>query len=511
MNVRNNTLANAAGQSYNILIGFIITPFYLHYLGAESFGLIGFYTLIQSWMHLLDVGLSPTLGRRIAIEKARNLGFNAFFDLLRSVEFIFIIFGMIIIFFITSTNQWISEKWIKGESLNNELIVYCILLMGIIIGVRLLAGLYKGCIIGLQDQVWLNIFTIFILSLKYIGSIVVLEFWQPTVDTFFEYQLIIAILELIILQKFLYKNIQLEKNILMDLRFKSKVIKQVIPMSLGLAYTSALWILVSQSDKIILSTVLPLSEFGYFSLIALITTSIMVSTLPIWQAITPKLTELHQQGQFHSFEKLYRQASKFAVSISCSITCVVCMYPEFVIYSWTGDMNAASWGYQVLFWYSLGTFFLAASSAQYFLQISIGSVRLHVIGSTATVFLQLPVIYWAAINYSALGAGLSWFLCRILLFIFWVPYVHRRFLPGLQFKWLLLDTFPIVIVTFFAAASVREIIILTFEADRIMLLGQIFLISTLILLLSLFSIKEFRDSIRKFIFIKKTKYYWQDK
>ena len=69
MRIRHNTIANAVGQCYNIAISFIVTPFYLYYLGAEAFGLIGFYTLLQSWMHLLDVGLSPTLGRRIAIEK----------------------------------------------------------------------------------------------------------------------------------------------------------------------------------------------------------------------------------------------------------------------------------------------------------------------------------------------------------------------------------------------------------------------------------------------------------
>ena len=66
MSIKRNSIANYIGQSYTILIGIVITPLYLQYLGAEAYGLVGFFALMQAWMSLLDMGLSPTLGRQVA-------------------------------------------------------------------------------------------------------------------------------------------------------------------------------------------------------------------------------------------------------------------------------------------------------------------------------------------------------------------------------------------------------------------------------------------------------------
>lgn len=66
MSVKSNTIANYIGQIYMMLIGIVVTPLYLQHLGAEAYGLVGFFALMQAWMNLLDLGLSPTLGRQAA-------------------------------------------------------------------------------------------------------------------------------------------------------------------------------------------------------------------------------------------------------------------------------------------------------------------------------------------------------------------------------------------------------------------------------------------------------------
>ncbi len=65
-----NTLLNYAGQAYAIVIGILIQPFYLGHLGAEAYGLIGFFAVLQTWLLLLDVGLSPALVRQVAHGRA---------------------------------------------------------------------------------------------------------------------------------------------------------------------------------------------------------------------------------------------------------------------------------------------------------------------------------------------------------------------------------------------------------------------------------------------------------
>ena len=61
--LRLNIAANYAGQMYSALIGLVMVPVYLKWMGPEAFGLIGFFALIQSWAQLLDLGFSASVAR----------------------------------------------------------------------------------------------------------------------------------------------------------------------------------------------------------------------------------------------------------------------------------------------------------------------------------------------------------------------------------------------------------------------------------------------------------------
>ena len=41
-------------------------PLYIKYLGIEAYGLIGIFALLQAWLALLDMGMTPTLSREMA-------------------------------------------------------------------------------------------------------------------------------------------------------------------------------------------------------------------------------------------------------------------------------------------------------------------------------------------------------------------------------------------------------------------------------------------------------------
>ncbi len=64
--LKKNTIANFIGLGYTTIIGIVVLPFYLQYLGAEAFGLIGFFIALQAWLQLFDMGTSPMLSRQAA-------------------------------------------------------------------------------------------------------------------------------------------------------------------------------------------------------------------------------------------------------------------------------------------------------------------------------------------------------------------------------------------------------------------------------------------------------------
>ena len=64
--IKRNLIANFLGQGWTALMGLAFIPVYIKYLGIEAYGLIGIFAVLHAWLTLLDVGMTPTLGREMA-------------------------------------------------------------------------------------------------------------------------------------------------------------------------------------------------------------------------------------------------------------------------------------------------------------------------------------------------------------------------------------------------------------------------------------------------------------
>lgn len=487
MNIKRNAIANYIGQGYTILIGIAITPLYLQYLGAEAYGLVGFFALLQAWLNLLDLGLNPTLARQVAYARGQENGFEFFKRLLKSFELIFLFIAILVSASIYFLSEWIVTHWIKAETLDIETLRYCIVLMGAMIALRFFTGLYRSGISGMEDQVWLNVINIIVISIKFIGALLVLAFVTQEIQHFFEYQLLIGLLEAAIFASRFYAKLPVTVNSPRIVAFDWLALKSVAPFALSIAYTAGLWILITQTDKLILSSVLSLAEFGYFSLVALVAGGITFLSSPISQAIMPRMTTLLAQNKKAEMLTIYRQASQIVTLISFSVAMMIGLYASPLIYAWTGDQGAANYGATVLIWFALGNGVLAIGSFQYYMQSAFGQLKLHVIGSTISAIIQIPIIYWVATNHGAVGAGIAWFIFRLTWFIGWTPIVHNRFVPGFHWDWLFKDILPILVITVSLAWLLSQQMILSFETNRFVLFIQIGLIGLGLLVLSAFS------------------------
>ena len=87
--LKNNIAASYVAQVYVTLIGIAMVPLYLRFMGAEAYGLIGFYTMLQAWFMLLDMGLTPTLAREAARTNGNAAAMPGLRSLLRVLEVLF--------------------------------------------------------------------------------------------------------------------------------------------------------------------------------------------------------------------------------------------------------------------------------------------------------------------------------------------------------------------------------------------------------------------------------------
>lgn len=497
--IRNNTIANFIGQFYIALIGIVITPLYLSILGSEAYGLVSFFALMQAWLNLLDIGLTPTLGRQAAYARGTANSFEEFTKLLKSFEVIFLLISVATFTVIALNSNLIVDKWLQVETLDLATVRFCIILMGGMIGFRWLAGLYRSGLNGLEDQVWLNLINIVFISLKFVGSYLFIRFVSNDIRYFFSYQLFIGFIEILVFAIRFYSKLPKTYYLYKWLYFDWSTTKSIAPFALSIAYTSGLWILISQTDKLILSNTLTLTNFGYYSLVAILAGSITIVSSPLSTAILPRLTYLYSKKDLVTLFKLYSNGSQIVAVITLSVSLMIASFSEALIYAWTGNVEAAQWGGKVLPWFAVGNGILSISAFQYYLQVTFKQLRLHTIGSTISAIIQVPLIYYFASNYGAYGAGVAWFSFRLFWFFIWTPIVHNKLAPGLHMKWLIRDLVPVIVTATIGFIIINNIVTLPASGNRIFLFLQMILTGLLFLAVNALSSTFIRNKITNFI------------
>jgi O-antigen/teichoic acid export membrane protein len=496
-NIRFNAIANYFGQGYTIAVAIICTPLYLQYLGAEPYGLVGFFMLMQNWLNLLDMGLSATFIRQVSFARGKVSRFKKFINLLRSFEIIFFAIAISVVLVIYFKSDWLAYKWIKAIQLSPEIISYCISIMGIVVGLRFFSTLYRGGIVGFEDQIWLNKALVVINSLKYIGAFLIIIYISNDIKLFFEYQLIIAFLEVGILGRRFYFDLPpsvTSKNwFTLDWSF----FREVLPFSISIAYTSALQMIVSQFDKLLLSGLLALNIFGYFSIIAIISGGVITLAVPIFIAFQPRLTMLVGRNSIDEMISLYTEMTQIVICIVFSSAMIIVAYPQEILYLLTGDNKTYIWGGEVLKWYVLGSSVTVMGSCQYYLQNAFGKLRLYVIGLTLLLMVQAPLIYFVTTKYGAIGAGQLWLAFSLIWFLGFTLVVHNKFIPRFHFKWLFKDILPMLLFISMLAYITKNSIHIDASESRMTILLKLSVISACFFMVTSTSIPKVRNKLLK--------------
>lgn len=453
--LRKNIIANYASQLYSAGIGILILPLYIKYMGAEAYGLVGFFTMLQAWFALLDLGLTPTIARETARYHGGTMSALHYRQLFRALSTIFV--GIAVI---GGTALWllaepIAYKWLQVETLSMNAVVVAVQIMAVSVALRWLGGLYRGVITGSERLVWLSGFNAIIATLRF--PAVFITMWQygftPTV--FFWHQLTVAIVEVL--------GLYLMSNKLKPVITKGEIIgwsiqpvKPVLKFALTIAFTSSVWVLVTQTDKLILSGILPLAEYGFFTLAVLVASGIMILSAPVSTVIMPRMARLHAEGKHDEMIQVYRNATQLVSVVAGSASLTIAFFAEPLLYAWTGDREIASNAASILTLYALGNGVLAVSAFPYYLQYALGNLRYHLIGNLVTAVTLIPAIIWAASEYGGVGAGWAWLGINSLYLILWVGYVHHKLQPGVHVGWLVKDILgiyaPVLLLLFLASA-----------------------------------------------------------
>lgn len=168
MNVNQKNIAyNYASQVYGTVIWIMAVPIYIKQMGAEAYGLIGFFAMLQAWFLMLDVGLTPTMTREATRFQGGAIDGEFFRRLLRILECLLLGISILGATGIISFSNSISIHWLKIQQLQQTEVKHAIIFMAFIVSLRLISGLYRSVIYGFDNIPWLGAFNILKGSIRF--------------------------------------------------------------------------------------------------------------------------------------------------------------------------------------------------------------------------------------------------------------------------------------------------------------------------------------------------------
>jgi O-antigen/teichoic acid export membrane protein len=432
MSLKKNTIANYLGQGWTALMGLAFIPIYIRYLGVEAWGLIGFMSMLQAWLTLLDMGLTPTLNREMARFSAGGLNAQSIRNLLRSLEILYGGVALTVVLVVWLAAPWLVEHWLKIEHFPLQDVAQAISIMGLVLATRMIEQVYRGAMQGLQHQVWLNIAQGALATLRWGGAVGVLAWVSPTIAAFFLWQGLVSVLTIAV---FAFQTYRWLPATPYRARFDSEGVKRIRRFAGGMAATTLLALLLTQVDKLLLSKLLSLEQFGYYMLAASVAGGLSFLVSPLSTAISPRLTELVTRSDHAMLVATYHQGSQWMAAILIPPALLMAAFSEALLWAWTDDALLARRAAPLLSLLALGTMCNGFMHVPYMTQLAHGWTGFAVRVNIIAVAIIVPVIFWAVPRYGGVGAAWAWLVLNAGYVLIGMHFMHRKLLPAEKWRW----------------------------------------------------------------------------
>jgi O-antigen/teichoic acid export membrane protein len=283
-------------------------------------------------------------------------------------------------------------------------------------------------------------------TVRFVGVLAVFAIGATGVRYFFLYQLFVSLIDLaciaIASHRLIRGGLDEPKE-----PFSWAPLRSQLKFSLTIAFASVAWVVLTQTDKLVLSRLLPLSTFGVFSLAVAAAGAIKFVGGPIGQALQPRMTKLSAEARDEALYKLYSDATQAVSVIVLPAVAALTFLAEPIFRAWTGHGDIAHQAAPIVRLYAIGNGAVALNAFSYYIQYARGELRFHFIGTALNLTVLIPAFIWGGLHYGALGTGFAWAAANCLYLLLWVPVVHARHLKGGHLSWLMRDILFIALPT----------------------------------------------------------------
>jgi O-antigen/teichoic acid export membrane protein len=308
--------------------------------------------------------------------------------------------------------------------------------MALATGLQWPLTLYQGGLMGLQRPLLLQSVTAVTVTLRTAGAAVVLWTVSPTITAFFLWQAAATGVQTLATTLCLWHSMPPGRR---WPRFDASLLRTRWRFAAGITATSAVTLMLTQLDKIVLSKLVSLELFAYYVLAATVADSLYKLVTPLYSSLFPQFSMLVALDDKPAMTALYHRSCQLLSVLVLPLALVIALFSVELIGLWTANSQAAQGAGPVVRVLILGTALNGLMSLPYAAQLAYGWVSLALVVNSIALIVLAPVLIVLVNRYGLLGAAGTWALLNLGYVLIEVPIMHRRILRGEWARWLFSD------------------------------------------------------------------------
>lgn len=422
-------------------MGLLFVPVYLKTLGPEGYGLVGFQATLTATLAILDLGFGAAGTREMAILnsnsddsklRAKNLVLS-----LEVLYWIISILAGIVLYLLSPT---IVGQWLNSKALDPEVQIIAIRLMALTFIFQFPIGLYSGCLLGLGRQVGLNFINGLAAAFRFGGAALVCLWTQGKLSYFFLWQLAVVILTVVGLRFYLMRPF---RNFAKGIP-NAKSLLTVGRFALGVSGINFISLILTQIDKIVLSKILSLEKFGYYTLGWTVAGIIYRISTPVFNTLYPKLVYLFNQAEPTQLNAFYQKSAQTMALAIIPLSMFLAFFSQPIIELWLQNSTAASEVQLTARFLIMGSMINGLMMLPYGLQLASGWTRLSFYLNALSLVIIVPLVIYFALEWG--NAAMAWPIVNLGFMLVGINLMHKRLLKEAKIPWFIYSVIvPIVV------------------------------------------------------------------
>ena len=449
------TASNLLTNVYSLVVGILFVPLYINHIGIEAYGIIGAFNGITTFLWLFDFGVTTNINREMAkfyeSEDKRDL-----LDLKKTLEIVCYGLSGAIAVFLSGFIALLAFYWFNSDRFTPQYLFSVLSILAFSLVLQFPIAFYTGGLLGLNKQVPLNFINIFINTLKCIGSYVAVFYFDDKIHAFLIFQAALAIVQLLILKTALAKFTAIESY---QGKFKREILRRLKKFTSELFANNVVIILLMQSDKVVLSRVLTLEDFGYYMLAYSITTmTVGIFSNSVTNVIFPNFSRLVAADNREELIRNFHLSTQLMAWGMVSIATVLVFFAQEILTIWARNPAVAAKTSPLLAVWAVGIGLNTLTLIPYYLQLAYGRSNISFRFNLVSLIINVPALIVSSHFYGAFGAALCWVVLNLVYLFTFIPVIRNSFLAFSLGEWYFKDVLPLLFVGVGLGAAFRWLI-----------------------------------------------------